>query len=285
MKNRDKLNCQKIKELILKNDLSLSALSELSLKKLIEYEAECLMACKTEYDTTFMELCTDALVKNQNTSSVPSDEKIIEISDRAYQEYLEANSNQNDFSIPTTSLPPRKLVRILIAAAVLAALLTTTTIACWNPFSKWFADIRDTLKVKHGEVIENEHGSFATDKYAQSFASIAEMEKTLGIEFEVLDAISSTPSSIRLTQLGDKKEIWLEYKINENKLQFTIYLENAPYHKEALKQADWDKETICNLDWYVIANDFVTLVCFNNNYVYVISSDSLDTLKTFMEGK
>lgn len=285
MKKRDKLNCQEIKELILNNSLSLSALSESSLRNLIEYEAECLMERETEYDTTFMDLCTNALIKIQNTTSVPSDEKLKEIGERAYREYLNEDSNQNDFSMPTTALPPRKLVRILIAAAIITALLTVSAVACWNPFSNWFADIHDKLDVKHGEIIENEHGSFTSDKYAQSFASIAEMEKTLGIEFEVLDAISSTPSSIRLTQLGDKKEIWLEYKINENKLKFTIYLENAPYYKESLQQTDCDKITFCKLDWYVISQDSVTTIAFDNDYVYTISADSLDTIKTFMKGK
>ena len=76
----------------------------------------------------------------------------------------------------------------------------------------------------------------------------------------------------------------MSYKLNENQLQFTIYLENAPYHKELLEQAGWDKQTLCNLEWYVIAEDFVTLVSFDNNYVYVVSAESLDTLTALLKG-
>ena len=284
MKKRDKLDCQEIKELILKNNLSLSALSESSLRNLIEYEAECLMECETEYDTTFMDLCTNALIKIQNTTSVPSDEKIKEIGDRAYREYLDANSNQDDSPMPTTILPPRKLARILIAAAIITALLTVSIAACWNPFISWLGE-RKFSDVEQGEILQNESGDLTVDNQAKTFGTIEEMENALSIEFDTLKAISPTPSSISLTQHGKQKEIWLEYKINGNKVLFTIYLENAPYHKEGLKQAEWDKQTFCNLEWYVIVQDFVTMVCFDNNYVYVISSDSLDTLKTLMEGK
>ena len=55
MKKQDKLDCQKIKEMIINNTLSISALSESHLNMLIEYETECLMECETEYDMAFMD--------------------------------------------------------------------------------------------------------------------------------------------------------------------------------------------------------------------------------------
>ena len=51
MKKQDKYDCRKIKEMIMNNDLSISALSELHLNTLIAYEAECLMASLTYTDT------------------------------------------------------------------------------------------------------------------------------------------------------------------------------------------------------------------------------------------
>ena len=87
MKKQDKYDCRKIKEMIMNNDLSLSALSESHLNTLIAYEAECLMASKTEYDTTFMDRCCAALEALQQ-STVPSDEKIAEIGEKAYREYI-----------------------------------------------------------------------------------------------------------------------------------------------------------------------------------------------------
>ena len=285
MKKRDKLDCQELKELILKNALSLSALSESSLRNLIEYEAECLMECETEYDTTFMDLCTNALIKIQNATSVPSDEKLKEIGDRAYRKYLDADSNQNDFSMPTTALPPRKLVRILIVAAIITAILTVSAIACWNPFSNWFADIHDKLDVKRGEVIENEHGSFTSDNSIQNFSSIEEMEKALGVDFDILDTIHSKPISITLTQQGDSKEIWIEYIIDENKLKFTIHLENAPYHKKYLDQANLPKQIFCDLEWYITGGEnYQTFISFDDIYIYTITADSLNTIQKLIEG-
>ena len=90
MKKQDKYGCRKIKEMIMNNDLSISALSESHLNTLIAYEAECLMASKTEYDTTFMDMCCAALEALQQ-STVPSDEKISEIGEKAYQEYINNN--------------------------------------------------------------------------------------------------------------------------------------------------------------------------------------------------
>ena len=285
MKKRDKLNCQEIKELILKNNLSLSALSESSLRNLIEYEAECLMERETEYDTTFMDLCTNALIKIQNTTSVPSDEKLKEIGDRAYREYLDANSNQDDSSMPTTILPPRKLARILIAAAIITALLAVSAIACWNPFSNWFADIHDILNVERDETVGNEHGSLTSDKYNQDFSSIEEMEKALGVDFDILDTIHSKPISITLTQQGNSKEVWIEYIIDENKLKFTIHLENAPYHKKYLDQANLPKQIFSDLEWYITGGEnYQTFISFDDIYIYTITADSLNTIQKLIEG-
>ena len=284
MKKRDKLDCQEIKELILKNNLSLSALSESSLRNLIEYEAECLMGCETEYDTTFMDLCTNALIKIQNTTSVPSDEKIKEIGDRAYREYLDVDLNQNDFSMPTTILPPRKLARILIAAAIITALLTVSAIACWNPFISWLNERRIT-DIKQGEILQNESGDLTVDNQIQIFDTIKEMENALGIEFDTLDSITVSPQIIQLTQHQFGKEIKLSYTINQEPVVFRIFIENAPYYKEPLEKAGLDKQTVFNLEWYVIEDDCVTLVAFDNDYVYAISIDSLDTLAILTEGK
>lgn len=277
MKNTEDI--LKLKELIIAKEIDIKSLDKVELEALIDHEYE--MMDENRFDDQFLSLCLQELDRFTDPSFI---EKIDAdaIIDNAWHIYDKETAEK------TTQKPAfgfKRTVRILIAAAIITAIMTVSVVACWNPFSNWFADIHDKLDVERGEVIENEHGSFATDKYAQSFASIAEMEKTLGIEFEVLDAISSTPSSIRLTQLGDKKEIWLEYEINENKLKFTIYLENAPYYKESLQQTDCDKITFCKLDWYVISQDSVTTIAFDNDYVYTISADSLDTIKTFMKGK
>lgn len=277
MKNTD--NISQLKEMIITKQIDIKSLDKIELEALIDHEYETMD--EKHFDDQFLNLCLQELDRFIDTSFLDKIDADA-IIDNAWHIYDEKTTQK---ATQKSAFGLKKTARILIAAAVLAALLAVTAVACWNPFSKWFADIRDTLAVKRGEVIENEHGSFATDKYAQSFASIAEMEKTLDIEFEVLDAISSTPSSIRLTQLGDKKEIWLEYKINENKLKLTIYLENAPYYKESLQQTDCDKITFCKLDWYVISQDSVTTIAFDNDYVYTISADSLDTIKTFMKGK
>ena len=80
-------NPKQIKKMILDNRLPVSALSESALHLLIEYETECLMKSKTEYDTEFMDLCLDALATIQKTKT-PSDERINELAEKAYQQYL-----------------------------------------------------------------------------------------------------------------------------------------------------------------------------------------------------
>ena len=137
MKKQDKYDCRKIKEMIMNNDLSVSALSESHLNTLIAYEAECLMASKTEYDTTFMDMCCAALEALQQ-STVPSDEKIAEIGEKAYREYIDSHTHSETFDITKTKiLPTKKPIRILIVTALLLAALTITVMAVWNPFCKW----------------------------------------------------------------------------------------------------------------------------------------------------
>lgn len=277
MKNTEDI--LKLKELIIAKEIDIKSLDKVELEALIDHEYE--MMDENRFDDQFLNLCLQELDRFTDTSFIKKIDADA-IIDNAWHIYNKEAAEK------TTQKPAfgfKRVARILIAAAVLAALLTVSAVASWNPFSKWFADIHDILDVERGEVIENEHGSFTSDNFPQNFSSIEEMENELGLEFDVLDTIPSTPSSICITQQGSYKEVWLEYQINKNKVLFTIYLENAPYYKEPLEEAGWDKQTFCNLEWHLIVQDFVTLVCFDNNYVYVISSDSLDTLKTLMEGK
>jgi len=284
MKKQDKYDCRKIKEMIINNDLSISALSESHLNTLIAYEAECLMASKTEYDTTFMDMCCAALEALQQ-STVPSDEKIAEIGEKTYREYINNNVYAKDFEAQKTKLlPTGKLVRILVVTALLLVALTITVMAVWNPFCNWIDDIKDRLNLNPGDVIENENGSFTSDQEIQEFSSVDEMEETLGIHFELLNDIPAQPSYISIAQHGNKKAINILYECNEKTTELMICLENAPYHQEPMEQANLQKQTICNLEWYITTYDnYQTIVTFDNDYVYVITADSLNTIETLME--
>ena len=284
MKKQDKYDCRKIKEMIMNNDLSISALSESHLNTLIAYEAECLMASKTEYDTAFMDMCCAAL-EALRQSTVPSDEKIAEIGEKAYREYINNNVYAKDFEAQKTKLlPTRKLVRILVVTALLLVALTITVMAVWNPFCNWIDDINDRLNLNPGDVIENENGSFTSDQEAQEFSSIDEMEETLGMHFDLLDNISSKPSHLNISQQGIQKNIYVFYDTDGKQIKLTIYLENALYYKEPMEQENLPKQTLGNLEWYITAfvNNHQTIVAFDNGYVYAITADSLNTIKTLM---
>ena len=267
------------------NDLSISALSESHLNTLIAYEAECLMASKTEYDTTFMDLCCDAFGKLQR-STVPSDEKIAEIGEKAYQEYIDNNVNYEAFDTTKPKiLPARKPVRILIVTVLLLAALTFTVMAVWNPFSNWIADVKDRLNLNPGDIIENEDGKFSSDKTAQEFSSIDELENAIGIHFEFFDNIHFEPSSTYIALHGENKYIHIQYKIEEKQVILVIHLQNAPYYKEPMEQANLPKQILGDLEWHITEYDnYQTLVSFDDNYVYVVTADSLDTIQTLLKG-
>ena len=284
MKKQDKLDCQKIKEMIINNTLSISALSESHLNMLIEYETERLMECEAEYDMAFMDLCCNAL-ERIHPLSVPTDEKIKEISENAYQEYMNMNSiNKTPYTPKTKIYPTKKLLRYFIAAAILLVALTATVAAVWNPFVSWLKE-RKLIDVKQGEVLENDNGSFSADTQGQEFSSIEEMEKALDIYFDVLDNIRFRPYYIDYSRQGTKEIISLQYNLNQQEISFTIYLKNAPYYKEPLEQTKTQKQIFCDLEWYINTEDFTTTIAFDDDYVYIITADSLDIILTFMEGK
>ena len=286
MKKQDKYDCRKIKEMIMNNDLSVSVLSESHLNTLIAHEAECLMASKTEYDTAFMDMCCAAL-EALRQSTVPSDEKIAEIGEKAYREYINNNVNYEAFdAIKTKILPVRKSIRILVVTALLLVALTITVMAVWNPFCNWIEDIKDLFNLDTGNTIENDNGSLASDKDIQMFSSIDEMEKNLSIHFHFLDEITVKPICIDMSQQGNKKEINIQYQLDEKIILLTIYLENAPYYREPMNQANIPKQRIGNREWYITAyvNKHQTIVAFDDNYVYAITADSLDTIQTLLKG-
>ena len=77
----------------------------------------------------------------------------------------------------------------------------------------------------------------------------------------------------------------IQYKIDEKIITLKIYLENAPYYKEPLEQAGYENQKFCELNWYVTPyDDYQTIISFDNNYVYAITADSIDTIKILMEG-
>ena len=245
MKKQDKYDCRKIKEMIMNNDLSVSVLSESHLNTLIEYEAECLMASKTEYDTTFMDMCCTALEALQK-STVPSDEKIAEIGEKAYREYINSNDYTKAFDTQKTKiLPVRKPIRILVVTALLLVALTITVMAVWNPFCNWIEDLKEILNFNHGDIIENKNGSFSSDKDLQCFSSIDEMERAISTHFDFLDDISFEPTVIHFSQHGKEKFVYLQNTINEKPVSITIYLENAPYYQELMESSNLPKQTIC----------------------------------------
>lgn len=283
MKKQDKYDCRKIKEMIMNNDLSVSVLSESHLNTLLEYEAECLMASKTEYDTTFMDMCCTALEALQK-STVPSDEKIAEIGEKAYREYIDSHTYSKTFDTTKTKiLPRRKPIRILVVTALLLVVMAATVMAVWNPFCDWIDDLKDLFNINPGDVIDNYEGSLTTDNTYTEFSSIAEMEEMIGIHFDLIDDISFSPSYIEMSQQGKEKRIFMQFGHSEQKISLIIYLENAPYHQEPMEQANLQRQTLGNLEWYITAcESYQTIVAFGNGYVYAISADSLNTIKTFM---
>ena len=285
MKKQDKYDCRKIKEMIMNNDLSISALSESHLNTLIAYEAECLMASKAEYDTTFMDMCCTALEALQK-STVPSDEKIAEIGEKAYQEYINTNVYAKDFDTRKIKvLHTRKPVRVLIVTALLLAALTITVMAVWNPFCNWIDDIKDLFNLNTGDTIENDNGSFSSDKNAQYFSSIDEMKTVIGIQFALLDDISVMPTRICLYQSNKTKKISILYQSEEKQITLYIYLENAPYYREPMDQANISKQMFGNREWYITDSDnYQTIVAFDDDCVYAVTADSLDTIQTLLRG-
>ena len=284
MKKQDKYDCRKIKEMIMNNDLSISALSESHLNTLIAYEAECLMKCKTQYDTAFMDMCCAALESLQQ-STAPSDEKIAEIGEKAYREYIDSHTHSETFDTTKIKiLSTRKPIRILVVTALLLVVLTATVMAVWNPFCGWIDDIKDLFNINTGDVMDNGEGSLSADKTAQEFSSVDEMEEKIGIHFDLLDNVSVRPSRISIAQQGEQKKINLIYCTDVKPIVLTIYLENAPYYKEPMEEANLQKQVLGNLEWYITAcvNNHQTIVTFDNDYVYAITAESLDTIKTFI---
>ena len=285
MKKQDKYDCRKIKEMIMNNDLSISSLSESHLNTLIAYEAECLMTSKTEYDTTFMDMCCAALEELQQ-STVPSDEKISEIGEKAYREYIESHTYSETFDTTKTKiLPTRKPVRILVVTVLLLVVLTATVMAVWNPFCDWIDDIKELFNINPGDLIDNEDGSFSSDKEFQQFDSIEEMESKIGLYFDLLDKITVTPTRITLSQQSEIRAINIQYRLDEKQISLEIYLESAPYYQEPMDQANVPKQMFGKREWYITEYDnYQTVVSFDDNYVYAVTADSLDTIQTLLKG-
>lgn len=280
MNDRDKFDCHIIKEMIVKNKLSINCLNQEELNVLADYEMDIIAESEIPIDNSFLNLCLETLKKYENYDDMISLEDQRKIGENSYQKFLHQKQKTTGIR---KSVPTKTLFRHLIAAAILLVALTATVAAVWNPFVSWLKE-RKLIDVKQGEVLENDNGRFTTDTKYASFSSIEEMEKQLGLHIEIFDHISATPESIKLTTQGNIKFIIAQYNIDQKKVILRIYLENAPYHRESMAQAQREKEFLWNLEGYIIRRSEIQFIAFDNNYVYNISSDSLDTILQLMKG-
>ena len=279
MNDRDKFDCHIIKEMIVKNKLSINCLNQEELNVLIDYEMDIIAESEIPIDNSFLNLCLETLKKYENYDDMISLEDQRKIGEKSYIEFLHQKQKTTGIR---KSVPTKTLFRYLIAAAVLLVVLTATVAAVWNPFVSWLKE-RSLLDVEQGEVFENDNGSFASDAY-QSFSSIDEMEDTLDLHIEIFDHISVLPESIKLTTQGNIKFVLIQYKVDHKNVTLKIYLENAPYNKDALEQSNYQKQIINRMDWHIITVNDTILISFEDNYVYAITANSLNTILTLMEG-
>ena len=274
-------NPKRIKKMILDNRLPVSALSESALHLLIGYETECLMKSKTEYDTEFMDLCLDALATMQKTKT-PSDERINELAEKAYQQYLPSpESNHKAIKI----LPKRRPLRYLVITALILVMLLCAVAAGWHPIKR-FLNGRHILDVQQGEIIEKDNMSFTSD-LPQKFTSVSEMEEKLNLPMDILHKLSVSPQKLQYTVQGTFKQILAEYYINGERILFVIHLENAPYREEIIIQIGYPKQTLFDKEWYILdyrdEDNRVQLLSFDGDYVYSVSATDPETLRLLFE--
>lgn len=280
MNDHDKFDCHIIKEMIINNRLSIDYLSQKELDILIDYEMDIIAESLIPIDNSFLNLCLEALKKYENYDDMISLEDQRKIGEKTYQEFSHQEQKTNTHR---KTIPPKKLLRYFIAAAVLLVALTATVAAVWNPFVSWLKE-RKLIDVKQGEVLENDNGRFTTDTKCASFSSIEEMEKQIGLHIDIFDYILVSPKSIILTTQGTETKIITQYSVNQKEVRLTIYLENAPYRQEAMEQAQIEKGTLWELEGYIIRHSGVQFIAFEDDYVYDISGNSLDTILQVMKG-
>ena len=282
MNTHDKLKCHQIKELILSKKLPIEFINEADLNILIDYEIDLITESKIVVDNHFLNLCLEALKKYENYEEIISLEDQQKIGEQTYQKLL--HQQNNDVSqTAKKNITLGKMLRYLIAAAVLLVALTATVVAVWNPFVSWLKE-RKLVDIEQGEVLENELGTLTADTQYESFSSVEEMEADLDIHFDILGNIKASPRIITLEQQGNRKNIVAQYNMNQEIICLRIYLENAPYDKKLMDKAQLKKYLLCDIEWYIIENEDITLVAFNDNYVYSITTDTLSSLTNFIEG-
>ena len=126
MKRQQKLDCQKIKELILNEIIDINSLQENELEILIDFEEENIIKCDIEYDMTFLNKCMVALKKFQNYENMFSEQNMETISNSAYQQYVSKFSNNSLTPTLNTkkNIPMKKMIRICVSVGALILLIT-----------------------------------------------------------------------------------------------------------------------------------------------------------------
>lgn len=88
-----------------------------------------------------------------------------------------------------------------------------------------------------------------------------------------------------MSQQGNIEKIYIQYRSEEKQIILEIYLENAPYYREPMDQANVPKQRIGNREWYITECDkYQTVIGFDDNCVYAVTADSLDIIQTLLKG-
>lgn len=287
MKRQQKLDCQKIKELILNEIIDINSLQENELEILIDFEEENIIKCDIEYDMTFLNKCMVALKKFQNYENMFSEQNMETISNSAYQQYVSKFSNNSITPTLNTkkNIPMKKMIRICVSVGALILLITITTIACWNPFSKWIDSIYDLFEVKQGEILTENNSDLSIDNQGRIFKTVSDLEATLNINLRLLKNIPYQPDKIELITMGNASYVDIRYTIDQTPLMLKIYLKNAPYNKEYLLNSQYEREFINNIEWVLISQDNFQAITFYEEYVCVALTNTSDDLIKFFKGE
>lgn len=281
MKNKDKFNCQVIKELIKDEKISLAALTRDELEQLIDLETEKVMNCRTEPDTSFLDSCYEALKKYEDYDSIVSEEKIKEISENAYNIHL-----YNQFISKKRKKHTRIFTRIGVCFAAICFVIFSS-FSVMALVAGGYSQAWECISNRVHYIFNMDNKSEVIDgieiikpNYTKTYATIEELliNEDLDILYPAALPDGFKIESLRISDYDNQFKIYILF--NTNDINLTIK-NSYSVNMESISQEDGIMTyTVGDINFYITSknNEIYQGIAQINGYEYLINTTNHDLM-------
>lgn len=236
------------------------------------------------HDISLMEKCAEILMLKYEDGFVT---KKFSIEDIAAIEKDAASGEQKNIVNKKRAIPKRRLAVLVAAAIISVVTLSVVAAASFDFLGEFGITIKDLFNM-HGGVISNDNKELHVGKNTKSYKSFDELINAIG--FDIFKPSKDSDYNILkmyTTEMPGYNDIYCEISLNDHIVIYSIYYgESAENYygsestliEQSVPSFEWNGYNV----YHSIVDGAYQASIYKDSLIYVINSDTEDTVKTFI---